>query len=108
MNRVTWSGTGFAVSLLLVTVIRPVQGQDRPPAYPPHVAPKEVTAPGEEGTRNIHVVSHVPLGGFLHVADIAVEQELSRPYVYVSKRFIPSGVDIISIKDPARARVIWE
>ena len=108
MNRVTWSGIGFAITLLMVTLIRPVQGQDRPPAYPPHVAPKEVTAPGEEGSRNIHVVSHVPLGGFLHVADIAVEQEMSRPYVYVAKRFIPTGVDIISIKDPARARVIWE
>src|SRR6202008_863582 len=41
--------------------------------------------PGEQGSRNIHVTSHVPLGAARTVGDIEIEQELSRPYVYVSR-----------------------
>jgi len=37
--------------------------------------------PGARGTANIKVLSHVPLGGYLHVADVEIEQEESRPFV---------------------------
>ncbi len=47
--------------------------------------------PGEQGSTNLHVVSHVPLGGEFRVTDIEIEQELSRPFAYVS-RFNALGV----------------
>src|SRR5437773_2432367 len=59
------------------------------------------------GSRNVHVLSHVPLDSTQKTADITMEQELSRPYVYTAHRLKPSGVDIISIKDPARPRILW-
>ena len=59
------------------------------------------------GSRNIHVLGHVPLDSVGKTSDITIEQELSRPYVYTGHRLIPSGVDIISIKDPARPKIIW-
>lgn len=64
--------------------------------------------PGHQGSPNIKVLSHLPLGGFLHVAEIDVEEELARPYVYVAKRFHPTGVDIIHIADPTKPKVLWE
>src|SRR5262249_40379744 len=57
------------------------------------------------------VLSHLPLGRIFTVSDVAIEQELSRPYVYVSRmmgRFAPeAGLDIIDIRDPSRARLIY-
>ena len=80
--------------------------------------------PGEQGSRNVHVLSHVPLGGARplagqtdlfgvdaygrRTADIELEQDMDRPYVYVSSRFAPSGFSIISIEDPENAEVIYK
>src|SRR5689334_14268193 len=61
----------------------------------------------EVGSSNVHVVSHVPLGWGLTIADIEIEQELARPYVYVQRDFGPAGFNIISLKDPAKAKVIY-
>jgi len=69
--------------------------------------PGDMLAPGERGTSNIQLMSHVPLGGYLHVADIEIEQEEARPFVYVSKRFHPTGFDVISVADPDNAEVIY-
>src|SRR5262245_2341834 len=63
--------------------------------------------PGEQGSRNMKLMSHIPLAGGFHVGDIEIEQELSRPYVYVSRVFQPSGFQIINTKDPGRAQVIY-
>jgi hypothetical protein len=65
-------------------------------------------APGQQGSSNVHIVSHIPLGGELKVADIEIEQELSRPFVYVSSGLRrPHGFDIISLKNPSRAEPIY-
>jgi hypothetical protein len=68
-------------------------------------------APGAEASSNVHVLSHLPLGRIFTVSDVAIEQELSRPYVYVSRmmgRFAPeAGFDIVDIKDPAKARLVY-
>src|SRR5579871_6784676 len=61
--------------------------------------------PGEEGSPNIHVMSHIPMGGYLHTTDIDIEQELARPYAYISRGvYPPSGFDIISVKDIGKER----
>jgi hypothetical protein len=64
--------------------------------------------PGEHRSANIKVVGHLPLAGarFTH-ADVELEQELSRPYAYVSHRKEESGFEIISIADPAKPKVIY-
>ena len=72
--------------------------------------------PGEQGSTNVRVVSHLPLNvaGPFNTSDIEMEQELSRPYVYVDHANEAAlknpriGFDIISIKDPSKPRVIYE
>ena len=91
--------------------------------------------PGEQGSRNISIVAHMPLGGAApllpgstnpfpgaqrmvtneavdvlgtRTADITMEQELSRPYVYICHRFAPTGFWIISIKEPSKPKVIYD
>jgi hypothetical protein len=71
-------------------------------------AAAQIKAPGDEGSRNIHVQSHVPLGKGYTIGDIEIEQELSRPYAYVLRTFGEAGVDIIDIKNPARARTVYQ
>src|SRR5436190_24258346 len=68
---------------------------------------------GKQFSPNVHVAGHVPLGAAGTVMDLEMEQELSRPYVYVSRSDYgkPSigksmGFDIIDIKDPGKARVL--
>ena len=41
-------------------------------------------------------------------ADITMEQELSRPYVYICHRFAPTGFWIVSIKDPGKPVIIYD
>ncbi len=62
--------------------------------------------PGMRGSTNVHVLSHIPLGAYLTVSDIEMEQELSRPYVYVSRRTGEKGFDVINIEDPENAEII--
>jgi len=84
------------------------QGGQNPGPWPIQMGrPGDGLAPGERGTSNIQLLSHVPLGGYLHVADVEIEQEESRPFVYVSKRFDPTGFDVISVADPDNAEVIY-
>jgi len=59
------------------------------------------------GSRNIKVLGHLAMDSIEKTADITLEQELSRPYAYTAHRLVPSGIDIISIKDPAKPRVIY-
>src|SRR5262249_29617408 len=66
-------------------------------------------APGVKtsGSQNIRLLAHMPLDAIGKTADITIEQELSRPYVYTAHRLNPSGIDIISIKDPTRPALIY-
>ena len=74
-------------------------------------APQQWT-PMKRGSDNIEVVSHLPLGADLSVSDIEIEQELSRPYVYVAREVIgdagEKGMDIIDLHDPEHPKVIYQ
>src|SRR5262245_30588196 len=59
------------------------------------------------GSSNLHLQSHLPLGGFTRFADIEIEQELSRPYVYLPRRGELSGFVIIDVKQPEKAKPIY-
>jgi hypothetical protein len=58
---------------------------------------------GQLGSSNVHVASHVQLS---YAADIEIEQEMSRPYSYVSKGR-EAGFDVISLKDPNNATIVY-
>ena len=65
-------------------------------------------APGDEGTRNIRILSHVPLPGVeFSTSGLEVEQELSRPYAYVSHTHRDPGFYVITLKDPTKASVLY-
>ena len=63
------------------------------------------------GSDNITVLGHVELGPRLSVADMDMEQEVSRPYAYVSRMVYgdegSKGTDIIDISDPSDPKVIY-
>ncbi len=85
------------------------QGRTNTPPVYPHTgsAPSYDLQPGGQHSSNVSLMGHVPLGGFLHTADIEIEQDLSRPYAYVSKRFHPTGFDVVSVADPKKPKVIY-
>src|SRR5204862_3698072 len=69
--------------------------------------------PGQKvgGSSNIKLVSHLPIRGFLQVGDIDIEQELSRPFVYISRlRLITNeaGFTVLSLKDPAKPTIVYD
>src|SRR5262245_885199 len=101
MHRLGPAGIGLTASVLLAAMGAgaPVVAQ----APPTPVIPGVKTG----GSRNIDVLVHLQLDSIAKTADITIEQELSRPYVYVARRLKPSGVDIINVKDPAKPRIIW-
>lgn len=59
------------------------------------------------GSSNIKVLSHIPLGGYFRVMDIDVEQEMSRPYAYVSQSRDRQGFSIISLADLTKVKKIY-
>ncbi|NNF04680.1 MAG: hypothetical protein HKN17_09450 [Rhodothermales bacterium] len=66
--------------------------------------------PLDPGSDNIEVLGHIPLGAALNTMDIEVEQELDRPYAYVSRGTVGAGTargtDIIDLSDPANPKVV--
>ncbi len=73
-------------------------------------AQADSTAGKVGGSDNIHMLSHIPLGDFFAAADIEMEQDPARPYVYVSNMtFAPGGAGftIVDVKDPKNAKVLY-
>ncbi|MEX2527082.1 MAG: hypothetical protein WEA09_05540 [Gemmatimonadota bacterium] len=67
--------------------------------------------PTAPGSPNMEVISHLPLGPRLGVADIELEQELHRPYAYVARMQYgddgPKGMDIVDLSDERNPEVIF-
>ena len=80
------------VALLATAMASPMLGQ--------HAA-------GYNSSPNVKLVAHIPLAGVMTVSDIEVEQELSRPYAYVSRGPDPIGFDVISLRNPERAERVY-
>ncbi len=49
----------------------------------------------------------LPLGAPLTASDLDIEQELSRPYVYIARRYDEAGFDIVSVADPRKPELIY-
>ena len=71
----------------------------------PVAAPGVITGVKQGGSPNIHVVCHIPLGGYFRVMDNEVEQD--RPYAYVSQARDRPGFTIIDLRDPEHCRVLY-
>jgi hypothetical protein len=84
--------TALAVPLLLLAAGALAQQQDFAPGVLPGVK--------AGGSPNVHVLGHIPLGGYFRVMDNEIEQEVNRPYAYVSQSRDRQGFSIISLKDP--------
>ena len=85
---------GLALVLSAATAILPAASQ---------------RAPGDQGSSNVKVLAHIPLGRMFTTGDVEIEQELSRPYAYVSRLTgLPhnAGFNIIDLT-PGRTRVIY-
>ena len=78
----------------------------------PFVLPLKAQTPLKPGSDNIQMKGHVQLGKRMSVTDLEIEQELTRPYAYVSRASIlkegPKGMDIIDFSDPANPEVILQ
>ncbi|MBT6889389.1 MAG: hypothetical protein HOA23_15180 [Gemmatimonadales bacterium] len=82
-------------------------------ATAPAAAAQQVPwSPSNRGSDNIEVLGHLPLGHRLSVADMDLEQEMDRPYAYVSRMVYgfdgPKGTDIISLADPENPVLLYE
>ncbi len=64
-------------------------------------------APGKNFSPNVHLVGHLALTEEHRVADIEVEQDLSRPYAYISRNHNPPGFQIIDFKDPTKPKLLY-
>lgn len=78
------------------------------------LAPASIVAqatPLQRGSDNIEVVGHLPMGARLTVTDMDVEQELSRPYAYVSRANIVGGggrgVDVVDLSEPSEPEILY-
>jgi hypothetical protein len=69
-------------------------------------------SPLDRGSDNMEVLGHLPLGPRLSVADMDLEQEMDRPFAYVSRMVYgfegPKGLDIISLADPEKPELLYE
>ncbi|MFT4604135.1 MAG: hypothetical protein ACI9W4_000863 [Rhodothermales bacterium] len=64
------------------------------------------------GSDNMTVEGHISLGAGLNTMDMEIEQEMSRPYAYVSRGTVGAGTergtDIIDLSDPGNPKVIYK
>src|SRR2546430_11826730 len=91
MNRLV-----VASSILLVVAL-PVRGQQTPLN----------TNAKFGGSANVHMLGHVSLGGFFHSGGLDIEADPARPFVYVKRIFDQPGINIVSISDPRKTKVIY-
>ena len=64
----------------------------------------------DPGSDNVEVLGHIPLGAPLNTMDIEIEQEVGRPFAYVSRGTVGAGhemgTDIVDISDPANPKIV--
>lgn len=91
----------FVVTALLASVATPVVAQD------PGVQVKDF-ADKKGGTKNVKTVRHVENNkGTWKAADVELEQDRNRPYVYVSG-FVNYNFKIYDIRNPSAPKEIFE
>jgi hypothetical protein len=59
------------------------------------------------GSPNLHLVGHIPLGGYFRVMDDEIEQDPNRPYAYVCQGRDRPGFTIIDLHDLNNPKVLY-
>ena len=59
------------------------------------------------GSSNVKMLGHLPLEGYFSLGGVDIEQEVSRPFVYVSGMNDKVGFTVASVADPANPKVIY-
>src|SRR5947207_6119697 len=98
------------IGLILAPLVQAQQPAAAPQQPPPQQQPvigggraDIVYPPGQQGSRNMHIQFHVPSP---YSSDIRIDQDQSRPYVFQAHGR-PAGFHILSVKDPAKASIIY-
>jgi hypothetical protein len=60
------------------------------------------------GSSNVRVLGHLPFNGRFSISGVDIEQELSRPYAYVSGFADQPGFYVVDVADPAWPMVIYQ
>ncbi|MDE2997216.1 MAG: hypothetical protein OXT73_10870 [Bacteroidota bacterium] len=98
MNRTTFLLLGLFITAFAFQPSQ-TQAQDTP------------WTPTKPGSDNMEVLGHIPLGPRLSVADMDLEQEVSRPFAYIARMHYAEagekGTDIVDLSDPSNPRVIY-
>src|SRR5688572_7789246 len=80
----------FFIGHLLLPSLSQAQDPSNPGPHPAYIGRTLNRAPGQQGSPNMTVLSHIPGGGFTRLTNLDIEQEVSRPYVYLGRRWKPS------------------
>jgi hypothetical protein len=103
MNPATIGVVLLAVLPALTHAQEPSAAHGRTPPRPSG----EQSGPSPLKSSNIKLVSHLPTGGYIRLSNIEIEQELARPYAYLSTRYDRAGMDIVDLRDPAKPKLIY-
>src|SRR5579863_7136382 len=93
-----------ACTALLLAGAITVRAQDPRAATAPGAAPLEKVG----GSSNIHLIAHIPLGGYFRVGDADLEQEMSRPYAYVGQLRDRPGFTILDMHDLNNVKALYK
>ena len=96
----------LGVSLLAVLAI-PATARGQAAATAQDAPPGIVPGIKIGGSPNMHLVAHIPLGGFVRVMDDEIEQDPDRPYAYVSQSADQTGFSIIDLRDLKNVKVLY-
>jgi hypothetical protein len=59
------------------------------------------------GSSNIHLLAHIPAGGFARVTNAEIEQEPTRPYAYLAQTLDQTGFSIVDLHDLSNVRMLY-
>jgi hypothetical protein len=111
MRRPTGHGMFPIIFALLGTTAALVVAESAPaqmaPGGPMDAPPGVIAGSKIGGSNNIHLVAHLPLGGFARVMDDEIEQDPDRPYAYLSTGREWAGFAIIDLRDLKDVRVLY-
>ncbi len=89
-------------ALACIATTMPILGMSVALAQAPDPARPKIN-----GSPNLKMLGHLPLDGSLSTAGLDMEQELSRPYVYLSGMTDDTGFWIVSVADPTKPKVLY-
>jgi hypothetical protein len=90
-----------------VTALATSGGAQVAPGGPGDAPPGILPGVKMGGSPNLHLVAHIPLGGFFRVMDAEIEQEPSRPYAYVPQSRDRYGFTIIDLRDLKNVKPLY-